>query len=55
MNRLTHFSLFSGIGGIDIACEKAGFETVGQVELANWPFRGLMQAFSECTSMEGCL
>ena len=39
--KLTHFSLFSGIGGADLASEWAGFETVGQVEFADYPTKVL--------------
>jgi len=50
---LTHFSVFSGIGGIEIAAEWAGFRTIGQVELEDYPFRGIIKALAGCAKMEG--
>ena len=41
MEQITHLSLFSGIGGLDIAAEWAGFCTAGQCEWADYPTKVL--------------
>ncbi len=41
MKEMTHLSLFSGIGGLDLAAEWAGFKTVGQCEWADYPTKVL--------------
>lgn len=38
---MTQFSLFSGICGLDLAAEWAGFTTVGQCEFADYPTKVL--------------
>ncbi len=42
---LTHFSLCSGIGGIDLAAEWAGFKTVGQSEIDDYASKVLAKNF----------
>ena len=53
MESLTHLSLFTGIGGLDLAAETAGFQTVGQCEWADYPTKILERHWPEVPRWRG--
>ena len=49
---MTHVSLFSGVGGIDLAAEWAGFETILQVEIDSYCRRVLEKHWPDVKRIE---
>ena len=44
---MTHLSLFTGIGGLDIAAQWAGMRTVGMCEWAGYPRKILQKRWPD--------
>ena len=51
MSQLKHFSLCSGIGGLDLASEWAGFKTVAQCEINEYASKVLAKNFKEVPNL----
>lgn len=47
MTALTHLSLCTGAGNIDLAAEEAGFETIGQCEIADRAYEHLQRRWPD--------
>lgn len=50
---MTQLSLFSGICGLDLAAEWAGFTTVGQCEFADYPTKVLEKYWQDIPKKDG--
>ena len=52
MKELTHFSLCSGIGGLDLAAEWAGFKTIAQCEIDDYASKVLSKNFKGVPNLD---